>query len=68
VSVILPELDGSTVEQRDNQASTITSVREVLGQRANTLEDATQSVLAMRTPAETTYTPISSADTVILYA
>ncbi len=67
-SVVLPELDGSTVEQRGNQASTITSVLEVLAQRATTLERAAQAVLAMPPPVDTTYTPISSADAVILYA
>ncbi len=67
-SVVLPELDGSTEQSRGNQASTITSVLEVLAQRATTLESAAQAVLAMPPPAETTYTPISSADAVILYA
>ena len=37
-SVVLPELDGSSVEVRGNQASTITAVLEVLAQRAATLE------------------------------
>mgnify|MGYP005990583405 FL=1 len=67
-SVVLPELDGSTEQSRGNQASTITSVLEVLAQRATTLERAAQAVLAMPPPSETTYTPISSADAVILYA
>ena len=67
-SVVLPELDGSTEQSRGNQASTITSVLEVLAQRATTLERAAQAVLAMPPPTETTYTPISSADAVILYA
>ena len=67
-SVVLPELDGNSEEQRGNQASTITSVLEVLAQRATTLERAAQAVLAMRPPTETTYTPISSADAVIKYA
>ncbi len=67
-SVVLPELDGGTVESRGSQASTITSVLEVLAQRAATLESAAQDVLAMPSPAETTYTPISSADAVIKYA
>ncbi|MFT7439259.1 MAG: hypothetical protein ACI83E_000742 [Sulfitobacter sp.] len=60
-SVVLPELDGSSEEQRGNQASTITSVLEVLAQRATTLERAAQAVLAMPPP-------ISSADAVIKYA
>ncbi len=67
-SVVLPELDGSTEKSRGNQASTITSVLEVLARRATTLEGAAQAVLAMPPPSETTYTPISSADAVILYA
>lgn len=67
-SVVLPELDGGSAEQRGNQASTITSVLQVLGQRAATLERAAQAVLAMPPPTDTTYTPISSADAVIKYA
>ncbi|SFD46785.1 hypothetical protein SAMN04488523_10164 [Sulfitobacter brevis] len=67
-SVVLPELDGSTAETRTAQGATITSVLEVLTQRATTLERAAQAVLAMPPPTETTYTPISSADAVILYA
>ena len=67
-SVVLPELDGSSVEVRGNQASTISAVLEVLAQRAATLERAAQDVLAMAPPTETTYTPISSADAVIKYA
>ena len=65
---MLPELDGSSVEVRGNQASTISAVLEVLAQRAATLERAAQDVLAMAPPTETTYTPISSADAVIKYA
>ena len=67
-SVVLPELDGSSVEVRGNQDSTISAVLEVLAQRAATLERAAQDVLAMAPPTETTYTPISSADAVIKYA
>jgi hypothetical protein len=67
-SVVLPELDGSTEQSRGNQASTITSVLEVLAQRAATLERAAQAVLMMPPPTDTTYTPISSADAVIKYA
>ncbi len=67
-SVVLPELDGRTEQSRGNQASTITSVLEVLAQRAATLESAAQTVLMMPPPADTTYTPISSADAVIRYA
>ena len=67
-SVVLPELDASTAENRGAQTATITSVLEVLAQRAATLERAAQAVLAMPPPTEITYTPISSADAVILYA
>ncbi|WP_370400874.1 hypothetical protein [Sulfitobacter sp. JB4-11] len=67
-SVVLPELDGNSAENRTAQGATITSVLEVLAQRAATLERAAQTVMALPAPADTTYTPISSADAVILYA
>nr|WP_121633483.1 hypothetical protein [Tropicibacter alexandrii] len=67
-SVVLPELDSSTAQGRSDQAATITSVLEVLGQRATTLERAAQNVQSMQSPIEVTYTPVSSADAVILYA
>ncbi|WP_415920002.1 hypothetical protein [Tateyamaria sp. SN6-1] len=67
-SVVLPELDGSTEEGRSDQAATITSVLEVLAQRAQTLERAAQNVIALQPASDVTYTPISSADAVILYA
>ncbi len=67
-SVVLPELDGSTTEGRADQAATISSVLEVLAQRANTLERAAQTVQALQPASDVTYTPISSADAVILYA
>ncbi|WP_299691068.1 hypothetical protein [uncultured Tateyamaria sp.] len=67
-SVVLPELDGSTEEGRSDQAATITSVLEVLAQRAQTLERAAQNVIALQPAPDVTYTPISSADAVILYA
>jgi len=67
-SVVLPELDSSTAEGRNDQAATITSVLEVLAQRAQTLERAAQNVQALTPAADVTYTPISSADAVILYA
>ncbi|MEM6303303.1 MAG: hypothetical protein AAF744_01190 [Pseudomonadota bacterium] len=67
-SVVLPELDASSEENRTAQGATITAVLEVLAQRAQTLERAAQAVMALPPPAETTYTPISSADAVILYA
>jgi len=67
-SVVLPELDANSAETRGAQTATITSVLDVLAQRAATLERAAQAVMAMPPPADTTYTPISSADAVILYA
>ncbi|MEL7092956.1 MAG: hypothetical protein AAFN94_14585 [Pseudomonadota bacterium] len=67
-SVVLPQLDGNTAENRSDQAATITSVLEVLAQRATTLERAAQNVIALQPAADVTYTPISSADAVILYA
>jgi hypothetical protein len=67
-SVVLPELDSRTEAGRGDQAATITSVLEVLGQRAATLESAAQDVAALEPAPEVTYTPISSADAVILYA
>ena len=67
-SVILPQLDGSSAETREGQAATITSVLAVLQQRADGLQQAAQAVMAMTPPADTTYTPISTADAVILYA
>lgn len=67
-SVVLPELDGSTEGIRSGQASTISSVLTFLAQRAATLKAAADDVLAMPTPAETTYAPISTADAVLRYA
>jgi len=67
-SVVLPELDGRTADVRTSQQSTIRSVLAVLGQRAETLRGAAEAVIAMPAPAETTYTPISTADAVIIYA
>jgi hypothetical protein len=67
-SVVLPDLDGSTSQIRTDQASTITSVLDVLAQRAATLQRAAAAVIAQTPPPDVTYTPISSADAVILYA
>jgi hypothetical protein len=67
-SVVLPELDGRSEQVRGDQAATITSVLEVLAQRAQTLARAAQAVQAMPAAPDTTYTPISAADAVILYA
>ncbi|MEI4262987.1 hypothetical protein [Roseovarius sp. D0-M9] len=67
-SVVLPELDGRSDAARGDQQSTIASVLDVLGQRAATLRSAADAVVAMPAPADTTYTPISTADAVIRYA
>ena len=67
-SVVLPQLDGGDDAARSGQQATIDSVLAVLGQRAETLRRAAETVIAMPPPADTTYTPISAADAVILYA
>lgn len=67
-SVVLPELDGRTAETRAGQQSTISSVLQLLGQRADTLRIAADGVIAMEPPSNTIYTPISTADAVIRYA
>lgn len=67
-SVVLPGLDGRTAEIRTSQETTIQSVLAALGQRAETLRQAAEAVMAMPAPAETTYQPISTADAVIRYA
>jgi hypothetical protein len=67
-SVVMPRLDGATADARNGQAATIESVLTVLGQRADTLREAAEEVMAQTPPPETTYTPISTADAVILYA
>jgi len=66
-SVVLPELDGRE-EVAEGQAATIGSVLSVLGQRAATLEEAAEQVMAMPPASEVAYVPISAADAVILYA
>ncbi len=67
-SVVLPELDGATEQNRGDQAATITSVLDVLVRRAATLENAARDVRTLAPPPEVSYAPISSADAVILYA
>jgi len=67
-SVVLPELDGQTEAGRADQATTIASVLEVLGQRADTLAQAARAVIALPPPPQVEYAPVSSADAVILYA
>lgn len=67
-SVVLPELDASTSENRANQSTTITSVLDVLATRATTLQQAARDVQALAPAPDVTYAPLSSADAVILYA
>ncbi|WP_238941568.1 hypothetical protein [Jannaschia sp. Os4] len=67
-SVVLPRLDASDAGGQAAQQATITSLLQVLGQRAETLQAAAAQVLALEPPAEVVYTPISTADAVILYA
>ncbi len=67
-AVVLPELDGRNAGVRLAQSATITSVLQVLDQRARSLADAAQAVIDRPGPAETTYTPITTADAVIRYA
>jgi hypothetical protein len=67
-SVVLPELDGSTDTIRGTQATTIDSVLQLLGQRAQSLQIAAQEVMALPPAEETTYQPISTADAVLRYA
>ncbi|WP_323770993.1 hypothetical protein [Antarctobacter sp.] len=67
-SVVLPELDSSTAQGRADQSATITSVLEVLAQRAATLERAALNVQSLQAPTDVTYAPLSAADAVILYA
>lgn len=66
-SVVQPTLS-TTEETARGQQATITSVLEVVNQRAQTLLAAAAAVEAMQAPPETTYTPVSSADAVIIYA
>lgn len=67
-SVVLPELDSATTGGQEAQASTISSVLQVLALRAASLEEAAEQVLARPAARQVSYTPISSADAVILYA
>ncbi|OYX26275.1 MAG: hypothetical protein B7Z10_03735 [Rhodobacterales bacterium 32-66-7] len=67
-SVVLPELDGATDTIRGAQQTTIESVLQLLGQRAESLQSAAQEVMALPAAEETTYQPISSADAVLRYA
>lgn len=67
-SVVLPQLDGANADTRQGQQATIDSVLAVLAQRADGLQGAAGAVLSMSPPPDTTYTPVSAADAVILYA
>ncbi|WP_224823432.1 hypothetical protein [Cognatishimia sp. MH4019] len=67
-SVVLPRLDADNVGGQAAQQATITSLLEVLAQRADTLQVAASDVLAIEPASEVIYTPISTADAVILYA
>lgn len=66
-SVVRPALS-QTEATAEGQRATLDSILAVLEQRARTLAEAAASVEAMETPAEVSYTPISSADAVIRYA
>ncbi|WP_308916169.1 hypothetical protein [Jannaschia sp. LMIT008] len=67
-SVVLPRLDAQDAGGQAAQRATIDSLLDVLAQRAATLQSAAAEVLALEAPAEVVYTPISTADAVILYA
>ena len=67
-SVVLPRLDAGDASGQAAQQATITSLLEVLGQRAEALQAAAAEVLALEPAAEVVYTPISTADAVIRYA
>jgi hypothetical protein len=67
-SVVLPRLDAGDASGQAAQQATITSLLEVLAQRAETLQTAAAEVLALAPAAEVVYTPISTADAVIRYA
>ncbi|MDA9865240.1 hypothetical protein N9C96_01045 [bacterium] len=67
-SVVLPRLDANNEGGQAAQQATITSLLEVVSQRADTLQAAASDVLALEPASEVIYTPISTADAVILYA
>ena len=67
-SVVLPRLDAGDAGGQAAQQATIASLLQVVAQRAETLQAAAAAVLALEPPAEVVYTPISTADAVILYA
>ncbi len=65
--VVVPELDTRT-DVATGQQATIDAVLAAMAQRAETLSLAAQAVMSLPAPADTTYTPISTADAVIRYA
>lgn len=67
-SIILPELDGSTLAMRSTQSETMVAVVASVERLSQSLAEAANEVLAMEPPQETAYNPISSADAVIRYA
>ena len=67
-SVVLPRLDAGDAGGQAAQQATITSLLEVVGRRAETLQAAAAEVLALAAPEDVVYTPISTADAVIRYA
>ncbi|XDA99251.1 hypothetical protein AB1M95_04910 [Sulfitobacter sp. LCG007] len=67
-SIVLPELDGRTLEVQGAQSATIDSVVAALQYRSQTLKSAAEEVRELPPPAETAYNPISRADAVIRYA
>ena len=66
-AVLVPELDGTSAETRAGQSTTITSVLDLVDQRASTLADAAAAVIALPQPEEAVYTPVSAADAIIMY-
>lgn len=67
-SVVLPRLDAGDAGGQAAQQATITSLLEVLAQRAETLRVAAAEVRALEPAEDVVYTPISTADAVIRYA
>ena len=65
--VVVPELDARS-DVATGQQATIDAVLVAMAQRADTLTIAAQAVMALPAPPDTTYTPITTADAVILYA
>ena len=66
--IIRPTLDGSTEATRETQADVINQTEEKIQAVATTLRDAAKEIMDEEQPQDTTYTSISSADAVIIYA